>query len=189
MKLFLYSFIFFTIVLFADDKKHFEQYKKPLTSSVCKTNNFADCLAFKYIQHYHPNAKDAEWFRNTTVNHYFDYKVTYQNEREKGEIFFSFQSYSDGLEWNYWEDSVIIRIKEPMKLVISESTIKKITEKLESEFDEKYKIEKITKTINRNLQQSQPTPKEYYSIKEEIKYKIRVNGKNFSFNGLGEKID
>lgn len=188
MKLFLFLFLL-SFTISGEEQKVFEKYKKPLTEAACKTNNFADCLAFKYIQHYHPNAKDAEWFRNTAVNHYFDFKVSYQNEREKGEIFLSFQSYSDGLEWNYWEDSVIIRIKEPIKLVDSNSTIKKINERLESYLDEKFNIEKITKTISRSLQQSQTSPKEYYSIKEEIKYKIRVNGKNFSFNGLGEKID
>lgn len=115
--------------------------------------------------------------------------MTYQNEREKGEILFSFESYSDGLEWNYYEDSVIIRIKEPLKLVDSNTTIKKINEKLESDFDEKFKIEKITKTISRNLQQSQPTPKEYYSIREEIKYRVKVTGKNITFNANGDKID
>lgn len=188
MKLLLLVFLL-PLTIFAEDKKIFAKYQKPLDASICKTNNFADCLAYKYIQHYHPNAKDAEWYRNIAVTHYFDYKVTYQNEREKGEILFSFESYSDGLEWNYYEDSVIIRIKEPLKLVDSNTTIKKINEKLESNFDEKFKIEKITKTISRNLQQSQPTPKEYYSIKEEIKYKVKVNGKNISFNGFGDKID
>ena len=153
MKLLLLVFLL-PLTIFAEDKKIFAKYQKPLDASICKTNNFADCLAYKYIQHYHPNAKD-----------------------------------SDGLEWNYYEDSVIIRIKEPLKLVDSNTTIKKINEKLESDFDEKFKIEKITKTISRNLQQSQPTPKEYYSIKEEIKYKVKVNGKNISFNGFGDKID
>ncbi len=185
----LLLFLLLTLTITAEDKIMFEKLKKPLTEAVCKTNNFADCLGYKYIQHYHPNAKDADWYRNTAITHYFDYKVAYQNEREKGEILFSFQSYSDGMEWNYWEDSVIIRIKEPLKLVDSSTITKKIKEKLESEFDDKYKVEKITKTINRSLQQSQPTPKEYYSVKEDIKYKIRVNGKNFSFNGIGDKID
>ncbi|MBK6608233.1 MAG: hypothetical protein KBF99_00590 [Leptospiraceae bacterium] len=185
----LLLFLLLSLTISPDDNKMLEKYKKPLDASICKTKNFADCLAYKYIQHYHPNAKDADWYRNTAVTHYFDYKVMYQNEREKGEILFSFQSYSDGLEWNYYEDSVIIRIKEPVKLVDSNTTLKKINEKLESDFDEKFKIEKITKTISRNLRQSQPTPKEYYSIKEEIKYKVKVNSKNISFNGVGDKID
>lgn len=172
-----------------EEKMNFEKYKKTLDATVCKKNKIADCLAYKFIQHYHPNAKDANWYRNTAITHYFDYKVNYQNEREKGNIQFSFQSYSDGLEWKYWEDSVIIRIKDPKALIEKKETLKKILEKLESKFDEKYEIEKITKTINRELMQAQPNPKEYYSIEEKIKYKIRVNGQNLSFDGGGDKID
>ena len=37
--------------------------------------------------------------------------------------------------------------------------------------------------------QAQQNPKEYYSIEEKFKYKIRVNGKNLSFDGVGDKID
>ncbi len=37
--------------------------------------------------------------------------------------------------------------------------------------------------------QAQPNPKEYYSIEEKIKYKIRVHGQNLSFDGGGDKID
>lgn len=182
-------FFLLTLSISADDKKMFEKLNKPLTEVVCKTNKIAECLAYKYIKHYHPNAKNADWYRNTSINHYFDYKVNYQNEREKGEIQFSFQSYSEGLEWKYWEDSVIIRIKDPKALIEKKDTLKKILEKLESKFDEKYEIEKITKSINRELMQAQPNPKEYYSIEEKIKYKIRVNGQNLSFDGGGVKID
>jgi len=178
-----------SIAIPAEEKMKFERHKKPLDLGVCKTNKFADCLAVKYIQHYYPNTKNGDWYHNTSVSHYFDYKVNYQNEREKGEIQFSFQSYSDGLEWKYWEDSVIIRIKDPMKLIEKKETLDKIKEKLESKFDKNYEIEKITKIINRELMQSQPNPKEYYSIEEKIKYKIRVNGQNLSFNGGGNKID
>ena len=76
-----------------EEKMNFEKYKKTLDATVCKKNKIADCLAYKFIQHYHPNAKDANWYRNTAITHYFDYKVNYQNEREKGDIQFSFQSY------------------------------------------------------------------------------------------------
>ncbi|MBP7281188.1 MAG: hypothetical protein KBA66_06420 [Leptospiraceae bacterium] len=178
-----------SLSIFAEEKMKFEKYKNPLDAAICKTNKFADCLAYKYIQHYHPSAKAADWYKNISVGHYFEYKVSYQNEREKGDIQFSFQSYSDGLEWKYWEDSVIIRIKDPMRLIEKKETLEKIKEKLESKFDEKYEIEKITKTISRELMQAQQNPKEYYSIEEKFKYKIRVNGKNLSFDGVGDKID
>ncbi|MBK8395361.1 MAG: hypothetical protein IPL26_08975 [Leptospiraceae bacterium] len=183
------SFILFCISIFGEDNFKFEKLKKPLNASICKTNHFADCLAFKYIQHYHPNAKDADWFRNISITHYFEYKLSYQNTREKGDIIFSFESYSDGLEWHYWEDSIIIRIKDPTKIVDTNSAARKIKDKLEAELDENFKLEKITKTISRTLEQNQPNPKEFYSIKEEIIYKVRANGRNFLFNGLGDRID
>lgn len=185
----LLLFLLLSITIPAEEKMNFEKYAKPLDASVCKTNKFADCLAIKYIQHYYPNAKNADWYRNTSISHYFEYKVNYQTEREKGEILFSFQSYSDGLEWKYWEDSVIIRIKDSLKSIEKKEVLEKIKESLESKFEENYQIEKITKTINRELMQSQPTPKEYYSINEKIKYKIRVNGKNISYDDSGNKLD
>ncbi|HMV43126.1 MAG TPA: hypothetical protein PK079_07400 [Leptospiraceae bacterium] len=174
-----------TSTVFADDKKNYEKLKKAPDAATCKQDT-ALCLAYKYIQHYHSNAKEAEWFQNTAVSHYFDYKITYQNEREKGEIFLSFESYSDGLEWKYWEDSTLIRIKDPLKLVDSKSAQKKIQEKLESEFDKDIKIDRIQKIITRSLMQNQQTPREYYSIEEKIQLKVKANGKTFVFKSNGD---
>lgn len=176
-----------TMNITPEDKKNYEKIKKALDANSCKQDT-SNCLAYKYMQHYHPNAKEAEWFQNTAISHYFDYKITYQNEREKGEIFLSFESYSDGLEWKYWEDSNLIRIKDPMKLIDLKSAQKKIQEKLESEFDKDIKIERIQKTITRSMMQNQQTPKEFYSIEEKIQFKVKANGKTFVFKSNGDSL-
>lgn len=158
------------------------------SESSCRSDHFADCLAYKFLKFFYPGIKNPLWFKNTVPSHYFEYKVTYDNPAENGEIVFSFESYSDGLEWAYWDDSVISRTSSPIQIIESEKTRKTVLKHLEKKFGKEFQIEKITKITERRCMQSQTYPKEYYNIKDNILFKVHIKGESVLFKQNGEML-
>ncbi|HMY65740.1 MAG TPA: hypothetical protein PLJ29_05525 [Leptospiraceae bacterium] len=186
MKTLLISILLFAAPLFSEEKRIFKKMDSVPIESSCRSDHFTVCLAYKFLKHFYPELKNPEWYRNTVPSHYFEYKVVYNNSAENGEIIFSFESFSDGLEWGYWDDSVISRTTSPIQIIESEKTRQMIQKALEKKFGKDLQIEKITKIIERRCMQSQTNPKDYYDIKENIRFKVQIKGESVLFKQNGE---
>lgn len=188
MKILPVFFLLTAFSLFSEEKAVFKKLDSTPSEASCKSDHFTVCLAYKFMNHFYPWVKNPEWFKNTVPSHYFEYKATYNNSIENGEIIFSFESFSDGLEWSYWDDSVISRTSSPIQIIESEKTQKIILKKLEEKFGKDFQIEKITKVTERRCMQSQTNPKDYYDLKENIFFKIQIKGQSVIFTQNGEML-
>ncbi len=78
-----------------------------LRNPAATPNHFADDLIASYMAQRYPylNWQDTEWLKDTTTNNYFQYKTEWKDKEGRDTKFFvGFESFSDGLEWLFWED-------------------------------------------------------------------------------------
>ncbi|TAD99969.1 MAG: hypothetical protein EAZ97_07245 [Bacteroidetes bacterium] len=140
MKFFLFILLstsFFTI--FAQDRyqttaaKNFEIIE---INEKTRKENYQNQIVYEFMNHFHKEAQVFQFYKDQTVSHYFRYKVEWKTADLESVLTVSWQSYGDGLWWNFLGETINRTPKELWQIVKDEKIKKLMKEYVKNSLSE-----------------------------------------------------